>query len=552
MLIVIIATACVAAGVGTGVFISKKLFDNNLSDAKSNTTSSIGIDESLIHEINRYEHLKLNLVKVKRNVEKLEIPTPEPLANWDDAESSLNKLSKFFEKHSKSSAGTEAFILSILPVSQTGEALCAFASVAPGLLQGAFSDSVAALKEGATIPGVDNIHDCLCKFCEGMTHASHQAIGRALQHHDYLGALLKPVKGGLVEMTGLHDATGSLSESIHGMGDTLSCASELSIDPTDMTDLDFSGHIPVMTIAISSFREFNLLMDNKTDTMTSLKNIGLDAAGAGGGGLIGAKAGALAGSIFGPVGTLIGGIVGGIGGAMGGRAITNNIKQMPLKNAIEEYQTNASRMKAETRDKSRSMLQSINSFTTNKRSEFKNDKMLKDIPVVESEGTVTGITVIIYQAVSDHLNSMKKKVEKLKSSIWYTEEKYSLIVDSYNNRINEIEKQLPPLENIERNPKLALESLLALQVPNQKKDPAYIKKYKECSKELQDMNDKNNSSILVWSYMVNGLYQKAMNEIAEFANTQMNSFNQFVAQWKQTMSSLENKVNIEKGKLGIK
>ena len=66
------------------------------------------------------------------------------------------------------------------------------------------------------------------------------------------------------------------------------------------------------------------------------------------------------------------------------------------------------------------------------------------------------------------------------------------------------------------------------------------------------MNDKNNSSILVWSYMVNGLYQKTLNEIANFSNNQMTAFNQFVAQWKNTLSSLENKVNIEKGKLGLK
>lgn len=552
MLTIIIATVCVAAGVGTGVFISKKRFDTNLADAENKSTSTVGAEGSLSHEIDRYEQLKLNLVKVKKNIDNLDIPTPEPLSSWDDADSSLNKLSKFFEKHSKSTAGTEAFILSILPVSQTGEALCAFARVAPDLLQGAFSDSVAALKAGAMIPGINNIHDCLCKFCEGMAHTSHHSIASALQHHDYMGALLKPIKNGLVEMTGLHDAAGSLTESIHNMGDVLGTASKLSIDPTDMTDLDFSGHIPVMTIAISSFREFNLLMDDKTDAMTSLKNISLDAVGAGGGGLAGAKAGACAGSLFGPIGTLIGGIVGGIGGAIGGRAITNEIKKRPLKKAIEEYQSNVSRMKNETRDKSRNMLQSINSFTTHKRSAFKNDKMLKEIPVVESEGTVIGITIIIYQSVTEHITSMKEKVEKLKSSFWYSESKYGVIVDSYNKRIADLERQLPLVTSIEKNPKLALEALLALQMPIQKSEPIYKKKFKECSKELQDMNDRNNSSVLVWSYMVNGLYQKTMNEIADFSNNQMNEFNQFVALWKETLSSLESKVNIEKGKLGIK
>lgn len=553
MLIIIIATVCVVAGVGTGVFISKKRFDTNLADADNQSTSTVGADDSLSHEIDRYEQLKLNLTKIKKNIDNLDIPTPEPLSSWDDAESSLNKLSKFFEKHSRSTSGTEAFILSILPVSQTGEALCAFARVAPNLLQGAFSDSVAALKEGAIIPSVDNIHDCLYKFCEGMAHTSRHSLASAIQHHDYMGALLKPIKNGLVEITGLHDAAGSLTESIHDMRDVLGTASELSIDPTDMTDLDFSGHIPVMTIAISSFREFNLLMDDKTDAMTSLKNISLDAVGAGGGGLVGAKAGALAaGCFFGPLGTLIGSIVGGICGAMGGRAITNEIKQKPLKNAIEEYQSNVSRMKNETRDKSRNMLQSINSFATHKRSEFKNDKMLKEIPVVESEGIVVGITVVIYQSVTEHITYMKEKVEKLKSSFWYSESKYGVIVDSYNKRIADLERQLPPGTSIEKNPKLALETLLALQMPTQKNEPVYKKKLKECSKELQEMNDRNNSSVLVWSYMVNGLYQKTINEIVDFSNNQMNEFNQFVAQWKQTLSSLESKVNIEKGKLGIK
>lgn len=547
-----IAVVCVAAGVGTGIIVSKKRFDNNVSDAESKSASPLALDKSLSDEINRFEQLKANLVTVKKNIDHLDIPVPEKLTNWDDTESSLNKLSKFFEKHSKSTAGTEAFILSILPVSQTGEALCSFASVAPDLLSSAFTNSVSALKDGMTIPGIDDVSTCLSKFCEGMAHTSHRALAQALQHHDYMGALLQPVKSGIVEMSGLHDASSSLTESIHDMGDVLGNAAELSIDPTDLTDLDFSGHIPVITIAIASFREFNLLMDNKTDTMTSLKNIGLDAAGAGGGGLVGAKAGALAGSLFGPVGALIGGIVGGIGGAMGGRALTNEIKQKPLKNAIEAYQANANQMKTETRDKSRNMLQMISDFTSEKRMAFKSDKILKEIPVVESEGTVVSITLILYQAVTEHIDSMKKKVGKMKSSIWYSDNKYGIILANYEGRIAELERQLPSAKNIERNPKLALESLLALQIPSQKADPIYKKKFVECSKELKEMNDKNNSSILVWSYMVNGLYQKTLNEIANFSNNQMTAFNQFVAQWKNTLSSLENKVNIEKGKLGFK
>lgn len=199
------------------------------------------------------------------------------------------------------------------------------------------------------------------------------------------------------------------------MGDVLSNAAELSIDPTDMTDLDFSGHIPVVTIAISSFREFNLLINNKTNALNSLKNIGLDAVGAGGGGLVGAKAGALVGSIFGPLGSLAGGIIGGVAGAIGGRSITNEIKQRPLKNAIEQYNKSNTTRISETKQKSRDMLRQIEAFSNEKRNEFKENKILKYVPVVYNEDTVLGITLILYQAFLLHINNMKENVLKLKN-----------------------------------------------------------------------------------------------------------------------------------------
>ena len=549
--LIFVAIGLTTASIVTGVVISNKRFNNKINDVKSDTTSPVAQDRSLSGEIDRLEKLKANLITVRRNIDELDIPVPENLTGFDDAESSLNKLSKFFEKYSKITTGTEAFILSILPVSQTGEALCSFATVAPDLLSNAFSDSVSALKDGMAIPGIDDVSTCLSKFCEGMAHTSPQSIHAAIHHHNYMSALLKPVQNGLTEMTGLNDAAASMTESIHDMGDVLGNAAELSIDPMDMTDLDFSGHIPVMTIAISSFREYNLLIDKKTDAISSLKNIGLDAAGAGAGGLLGAKAGAIAGSLFGPIGTLVGGIIGGIGGAMGGRAITNEIKRIPLKNAIEEYQSNAVQMRNETRSKSRILLNSIRTFTCEKRNEFKNDKMLTEIPVVESQATVTGITLILYQAVSEHIVSMKENINKIKSSFWYSDKEHGSIIANYEKRITDIERQLPMAKNIENNPKLALESLLSLQIPDQKAAPKYKKTFLECAKELKEMNDKNNSSILVWSYMVNGLYKKTLNEIADFSNNQMASFNQFVDQWKQRMSALENQVNVEKGKLGL-
>ena len=552
MIIIAIAAVCVAAGVGTGVVISKRKFNRNLDKVKDIHVEKVAIDDSLVKEIDRFEELKINLIQVRDNIEKLDIPVPESLTKWDTTETSLNKISAFFEKHSQMSTSTEAFILSVLPISQTGQALWAFAEVAPHLVSDAFTNSLSAVKDGLSNLAVDDVSTILTKFCDGMLNTNPQALSNALAHHNYMGAILKPIKSGVMEITGLHDATSSLSESIHDMSDALGDAVELSINAADFTDLDVSGHIPVITIAISSYREFNLLLDNKTDALTSLKNISLDAAGAGGGGLVGAKAGAMFGSIFGPVGTVIGGIGGGIVGAMGGRAITNNIKQRPLKKAIEEYQNNAELMKEETKEKSRNMLHSINSYSIKKRKEFKEDNILKDIPVVENGDTIIGITLVMFQAINAHINSMREDVRKLKSSFWYSEAKYGIIADNYDKQIADAERQLPPLENIKNNPKLALEVLLSLQLPAQQENPIFKEKFSECSKELKEMNDKNNSSLLVWSYMVNGLYQKALNDIAEYSNNRMKGFNKFVEQWKQTLSTLEYNINVEKDKLGLK
>lgn len=546
---IFIATVVIATAIGSGIAISRFRFKAKLANVNTEETEYIDKDQNLINEIDRLEQLKKNLALVKKNIDKLDIPVPERLTSFDDTESSLNKLNRYFEKHSKTTVGTEAFILSILPVSQTGEALSSFVSVAPDLLSNTFSNAVEAMKDGFSF---DSVEHCLSRFCEGMAHTSAKSIQSAIMHHDYFGALLKPVKSGILEITGVNDSIQSLSTSVNEMGDVLSNAAELSIDPTDMTDLDFSGHIPVVTIAISSFREFNLLINNKTNALNSLKNIGLDAVGAGGGGLVGAKAGALVGSIFGPLGSLAGGIIGGVAGAIGGRSITNEIKQRPLKNAIEQYNKSNTTRISETKQKSRDMLRQIEAFSNEKRNEFKENKILKEVPVVYNEDTVLGITLILYQAFLLHINNMKENVLKLKKSIWYSDKKYSIIADNYSNKIIKLEEQIPTTDEISKDANIALKKMLSITIPADSKNAKFKKKYKECCKELKDMNDKNNSSILVWSYMINGLYQKTLNDIAKVSNEQMVKFNNFVDNWKRTMQSLENKINVEKGKLGLK
>lgn len=112
----------------------------------------------------------------------------------------------------------------------------------------------------------------------------------------------------------------------------------LELDPFEASGFDLVDGIPLMTIAISSFREGKLLLRGDTELARAGGNIAIDAVTRGGGGLAGAKAGALIGTALGPVGTLVGGLVGGVGGALAGGIAGNMIRNQPLIAASEAYQ----------------------------------------------------------------------------------------------------------------------------------------------------------------------------------------------------------------------
>ena len=112
----------------------------------------------------------------------------------------------------------------------------------------------------------------------------------------------------------------------------------------------FHGHLPYVTMALSGFREFDLLLQGKTDFASAAKNAALDATGTGVGGAVGAKVGAGIGTFICPgFGTVIGGIAGGIFGAMKGREFTGEIKQRPFKEAVASYESALSQFQSQAR-----------------------------------------------------------------------------------------------------------------------------------------------------------------------------------------------------------
>lgn len=161
----------------------------------------------------------------------------------------------------------------------------------------------------ATGHGLDGVHDALASGSHGVVIVDDALSGNAI--HDHL----------------------QHAETLATHGETV-----------------VHGHLPYVTMALSGFREFDLLLQGKTDFASAAKNAALDATGTGVGGAVGAKAGAILGTILLPgFGTVIGGIAGGIFGAMKGRKFTGDIKQRPFKEAVASYESALSRFQSEAR-----------------------------------------------------------------------------------------------------------------------------------------------------------------------------------------------------------
>ncbi len=107
-------------------------------------------------------------------------------------------------------------------------------------------------------------------------------------------------------------------------------------------------HLPWVTIATSSWREFNLLNTAQTDMAAAAKNLSLDVAGRGGGAAVGAKGGAMLGGLLGPIGAAAGAIIGGIGGAIVGNNIAGSIKRQSLDAALVNYHTAKSNLQTKS------------------------------------------------------------------------------------------------------------------------------------------------------------------------------------------------------------
>jgi hypothetical protein len=161
------------------------------------------------------------------------------------------------------------------------------------------------------------------------------------------GVTLTGVKDALAHHPHIPIATGSdlaaaaKNSMVHGYHalDHLAVAAQTKETLAGVKDGFHPGlKIPVVTIALSSWREFRLLMNAKTTWDRALKSVAIDTAGVGIGMTGGAKLGGLIGSVAGPVGAGLLAFVGAIGGAIAGRWIAHDVRFKDFDRAYEHYQ----------------------------------------------------------------------------------------------------------------------------------------------------------------------------------------------------------------------
>lgn len=540
--------------VGIVISISRSIFMRRIGILQ--TASNKRLDSSQLEkELNRVDVLKQNLVVAKQNLSKLEVPVPAPSTNYDDVGTSISKLTEFTEKHKYAVVATEQAILSILPISQIGQSLQSIVEVAPAnICSQIFGGAVSSIKDGfVNLP----THAGLDKFLHGMTHLSqHQIHSITMSCHggDVASIITTPLKNGLMEAVNVHDAGHQMLASIKDVSADIASSLKDSVALTDLTSathFDISGHIPYVTIALSSYREIQLLSDNKTNVFSSVKNVALDATGTGVGAMGGAKVGAIAGAAFGPAGAIVGGIIGAVAGGIGGRSITDKIKRRPLKKAIERYNSSSEQMKMETQIKSRDTLSEIYGFSGSKRNEFLSSELRNKIPILDGEAVIKSVAVGLVQFMINEVARMEMIKSKTKNSIWYSRKKYDSVINDFDARLVGIKKSLPSADCIKHNPRLCIEKICRMNIPVQSLHNSMQLRIGMFTSQLKSANDKNDAAVLMWSYMVSRYHQKIMSDIATYSNEQMNSLNTIFANWRTTMDNLSAKVEREKSKLGI-
>ena len=326
---------------------------------------------NLKKELASFEEAKQIAAHIEHKIFALNVPIPVAPSSNQSHESIVQSLVKLFDKNSLAMAGTEQLLYQVIDLPMDKITQCIFqAGNALANEMGQTGGEIwSHLAKGGTELShnlAPSMHDLVSQL--GAYYSSHHDKLFNIAVHAVHGIAEHDVHDGIDIIKHLFDQdhmviyhhifehlTKTLPDHFAGIYHSLHDHINTSFDIIDaagaeiFADMDpdvFNAHFPFITAFVACVRETTLYMNHKTTVGDAFKNAALDIAGTGIGGAAGGAVGAAIGTaIFPGIGTLIGGAIGGIIGGIGGRKVTNEIKLIPYKKAMEEYNECVSNMK---------------------------------------------------------------------------------------------------------------------------------------------------------------------------------------------------------------
>lgn len=316
------------------------------------------------------------------------------------------------------------------------------------------------------------------------------------------------------------------------------------------------AHFPFVTLAVSSFREFKLIDNDKTTIDRALLNIGLDVAGSGGGGLLGLKGGALLGTMIMPgVGTVIGGIVGGVGGAMLGRTASNHVKTIPLKRAIQDFDAVYKKTERE--------VQILTIETSNYLSGALDTQRHSLQTHISSVSALTqGERQILVGTATDLARVTNREIQKAKTLL----RQAGAIVNRrkppiFTNpeRIMQVKQLLPSLEygftligeasreQVSLYPYEGLKRLAVLPILS----PYQARNIQQTMQKLQKLSKSSRKRFLSWSYQATQAYKRTTNSLKGTFRRKTEHYQGEVQKRSEEVKAAAGRVHRERERLGM-
>lgn len=518
------------------------------------------LQSEFLRQIGYYEQLKKSSVQVEEKIQLLSFPYPQDITDSDSQEIVFNKLFNVINKESLAFVGKAQFILSVFPIDKIpGLLTCMYENI-PTHTSQAVAENIASIQtiwaEGIISLQSEEMIKCINDVSLSVGEYLNNSESYDQLQTGFIDFDVDALSSSFLNEYLIADAphpSGNLFQHLKEITDAWAHhstqASQAIYDHwVNDFDADFSFHFPFIALIFSGYREANLLIENKTTFDNSLKNISLDILGSGLGAWGGSQLGVAIGTaIFPGIGSVIGGLLGGVFGAMGGRYLTREVKYIPLKNAVSDYQLSY--------ENTLFNIKNLATVSVKEMQKISNLNQVKYIDNVVNSPKLDPKNFEIDQICNSLSNQLIGDILEYERSIYWLKKSLFAKLPKFKRRLREIDfqilnlkKRIPNKSQITQNPIASLRLLIGL---------AYfdIGVYKSLLlnsvEDLKNANSRFATVLFLWVSNCEIEYNKGVEETLKAFEIPSTNFSNKCAEWKNELKYKEGIVKTERGKLGI-